>query len=61
MAALAPHLATLDATFTVVGTGEQRFEEMWRIAGGGGADRVGVHIGFDERRAHLVEAGADLF
>ena len=25
------------------------------------AERVGVHIGFDERRAHLVEAGADIF
>jgi starch synthase len=24
-------------------------------------DRVAVHIGFDERLAHLIEAGADLF
>jgi starch synthase len=24
-------------------------------------DRIGVHIGFDESEAHLIEAGADIF
>jgi starch synthase len=57
----APHLAGLDATFIVVGTGEPRFENMWRWLASVSPDRVGVHIGFDERRAHLVEAGADMF
>src|SRR5262245_22168373 len=61
IAALAPEIPTLDATFAIVGTGDQRFEDMWRWLGGVAPQRIGVHIGFDERRAHLVEAGADAF
>jgi starch synthase len=59
--AAAPRLMALDATFTIVGTGEARYQDMWRHLAARHPDRVGVHIGFDERRAHLVEAGADLF
>jgi starch synthase len=61
IAAVAPHLPSLDATFTIVGTGDQRFEDMWRALAAAMPERFGVHIGFDERRAHLVEAGADAF
>ena len=61
IAALAPQLATLDATFTIVGTGEPRYEEMWRVLAAAAPQRFSVHVGFDERRAHLVEAGADAF
>jgi starch synthase len=59
--ALAPHLPSLDATFTVAGTGDARFEEMWRSLAAANPGRFGVFIGYDERRAHLVEAGADMF
>jgi starch synthase len=59
--ALAPRLSSLDATFTVAGTGDARFEEMWRSLATANAGRFGVFIGYDERRAHLVEAGADVF
>ena len=46
----------------VVGTGDPRYEDMWRRCSAAAAPhRFGVHIGFDERRAHLVEAGADVF
>ena len=34
---------------------------MWRELAAARPDRIGVYIGFDERRAHLVEAGADIF
>lgn len=61
IAALAPWLTSLDATFTIVGSGEPRFEQMWRGVAAASPGRVGVFVGFDERRAHLVEAGADLF
>jgi starch synthase len=61
VAALAPHLPSLDATFTVTGTGDQRFEDMWRSLAAANPSRFGVFIGYDERRAHLVEAGADVF
>jgi starch synthase len=34
---------------------------MWTTLARMRPDRIGVFIGFDERRAHLVEGGADLF
>jgi starch synthase len=61
LAAIAPQLPALDATFTIVGTGDPRFENMWRRLAATHPDRFGVFVGFDERRAHLVEAGADIF
>ena len=59
--AIATELPRLDATFTVVGSGERRFEQMWRALAATFPDRIAAFIGYDERRAHLVEAGADLF
>ena len=59
--ALAPHLPSLDATFIVAGTGEPRFESMWRSLAAANPAQFGVFVGYDERRAHLVEAGADVF
>ena len=61
VAALASRLPTLDASFAVVGTGDRRFETLWSSLAAAYPDRFGAFIGFDERRAHLVEGGADLF
>jgi len=61
IAAAARDLMSLDATFVIVGTGEPRYQEMWATLARMRPDRAGVFIGFDERRAHLVEGGADLF
>ena len=61
VAALAPHLPSLDATFTIAGTGETRFEGMWRSLAAANPRQFGVFVGFNEQRAHLVEAGADVF
>ena len=61
IAAVAEQLAALDATFTIVGTGEPRYQDMWRQLSQWRPDRIGAFIGFDEQRAHLVEAGADMF
>ena len=61
IAAAARELAALDATFTIVGTGEPRYQDMWRTLARAYPDRVGAFIGFDERRAHLVEGGSDIF
>jgi starch synthase len=59
--AIARDLPTLDATFVVVGTGHDRYEQMWRQLSAAHPDRFGAFIGFDERLAHLVEGGADIF
>jgi len=61
LARVAAHLPTLDATFVVVGTGDPQYERMWRSVAAAYPERVAVYIGFDERRAHLVEGGADMF
>ena len=61
IAAVANELAALDATFTIVGTGEPRYQEMWRTLSRAYPDRISAFIGFDERRAHLVEGGSDIF
>jgi starch synthase len=59
--ALAGDLMALDADFVVLGTGEARFEHLWRELAAAHPTRVAVTIGFDEALAHLIEAGADMF
>jgi starch synthase len=34
---------------------------MWRVLSQARPDRISAFIGFDERRAHLVEGGSDIF
>jgi starch synthase len=61
LGAVAGQLTALDATFVLLGSGESGYEEAWRALATAHPDRVGVRIGFDERLAHLIEGGADLF
>src|SRR5215831_2214035 len=61
MAALAGDLSRLEASFAVLGSGDLRYQTMWQSLAAAHPDRIGVHIGFDEGLAHLIEAGADMF
>ena len=61
VAAAADELMALDATWVMLGSGEPRYEELWRWLAARYPDRVAARIGFDERLAHLIEAGADMF
>ena len=61
LAAIADELPRLGATFVLLGSGERRYEDLWLGLAARHPDRVGVRIGFDERLAHLIEGGADLF
>ena len=54
-------LVALDANYVFAGSGEARYENALRALAAAHPSRVAVRIGFDERLAHLVEAGADLF
>ena len=54
-------LALLDASFVVLGTGEARYQDLWRRLAVRHPERIGARIGFDEGLAHRIEAGADLF
>ncbi|MEN3037933.1 MAG: glycogen synthase GlgA [Candidatus Kryptonium sp.] len=51
----------LNIQYIVLGTGEPRYEEMLEKAKKKYPKKVGVHIGFSEELAHLIEAGADIF
>jgi starch synthase len=54
-------LQKLNAVWVLLGSGERRFEDLWRTLASTRPDRVSATIGFDERLAHLIEAGADMF
>ena len=61
IAAAGPDLMALDAAWVVLGSGEAAYEDMWRSLADRHPGRVSATIGFDERLAHLIEAGADIF
>ena len=61
IAAAAEDLMALDATWTLLGNGEPRYEDLFRTLAARYPDRVFAAIGFDERLAHHIEAGADAF
>jgi starch synthase len=61
IAAAADELMALDAAWTLLGNGEARYEELWTWLAARHPDRVAARIGFDERLAHHIEAGADAF
>lgn len=56
-----PALAEKGAQAVVLGAGEQVFENELRTLADRFPQAIGYHIGYDEARAHLVEAGADMF
>ena len=59
--AAADRLMALDAAWVMLGSGEQHYEHQWHTLAAMRPDRVSATIGFDERLAHLIEAGADMF
>lgn len=54
-------LETTNANFAFLGTGSETYENKLRDAAKKYPDRVFVWIGFSEEKAHLLEAGADMF
>ena len=61
IASLSGELPRLEASFIVLGTGEARYEALWRQLAAAHPERIGARIGFDESLAHLIEAGSDIF
>jgi starch synthase len=50
-----------DLLMVVLGTGERKYEELFRALAAAYAGRVGVKIAYDNAIAHKIEAGADMF
>jgi starch synthase len=50
-----------DVFLVVLGTGERRYEDLFRALATGYPGRVGIKFAYDNALAHKVEAGADIF
>jgi starch synthase len=50
-----------DLVLVVLGTGERKYEKLFRALAEAYPGRVGVKIAYDNILAHQIEAGADLF
>lgn len=57
----AHELMAEDLALVVVGTGDKKYEKLFRALEAAYPGRVGVKIAYDNALAHKVEAGADMF
>lgn len=56
-----PELMRLPLQLVILGTGEKKYHEMLEEAHRRHPDRIAVRLAFDNRLAHLIEAGSDMF
>jgi starch synthase len=61
IAQAAPTIFREDVYMVVVGSGEPYYENMFRSIAAAYPGRVGLYLGYNEARAHRVEAGSDIF
>jgi starch synthase len=61
VAAAADRLMRFDAAWVLLGSGDAWCEDLWRQLAARLPGRVAARIGFDERLAHLIEGGSDMF
>ncbi|MHB8624204.1 MAG: glycogen synthase GlgA [Sulfuricaulis sp.] len=56
-----PDIMQRPIQLVLLGSGEAAYEKALRAQAARYAGRMGLHVGYDERLAHLIEAGADIF
>ena len=56
-----PQLLAEDMILIILGTGERHYEEMFRSLHRRFPDHICVKVAYDNRLAHMVEAGSDIF
>lgn len=56
-----PSAAALDAKIIVLGNGNPVFERRLLELRDAFPGHIGIHVGFDEAKAHAIEAGSDFF
>jgi starch synthase len=61
IAHVAHELMQEDIQLAVLGTGDRKYEEMFRALASDFPGQVGLRVAYDNRMAHLIEAGADMF
>ena len=61
IAEVASELLREDLVLVALGTGEPKYENLFRELAGRFHEKVGVRIAYDNALAHKIEAGADIF
>jgi starch synthase len=61
LAEVAGQIVAEDVYIAALGNGDPEYEEFFRRMAADYPGRIAVRIGFDNRLAHLVEAGSDMF
>ncbi len=61
LAQIMDKLMSLDIGFVLLGTGEQKYHDLFETIGRKFPDKVGIRIGYDNTLAHKIEAGCDMF
>jgi len=56
-----PELIKLYAQWIIIGTGEDKYEDLFKSLANNFPDKVASYIGFNIELSHLVEAGSDMF
>ncbi len=56
-----PQLMNLEANWVILGSGEDRFEQMFNSLSHNFPGKAAVYIGYNNEISHLVEAAADIF
>lgn len=61
LAEILDELLALDIGFVLLGTGEQKYHDLFNQLARKYPKKAGIRIAYDDRLAHKIEAGADLF
>ena len=61
MAEALDELFALDIGFVLLGTGDQKYHDLFSGVARKYPQKAGIRIAYDDRLAHKIEAGADLF
>ena len=59
--AIAPELAEMDLAMAVLGSGDSRYEKMFRGMADAHPEKFAVRVGYDNALSHRIEAAADMF
>jgi len=61
LAEILDQLFSFDLGFVLLGTGEQKYHDLFQQVAQKYPQKAGIRIAYDDRLAHKIEAGADLF
>ena len=61
MAMAADELMKLDCSFVIIGSGQKVYEDFVQNLAKNHPERVWSQVGYDNKMAHLIEAGSDMF